>query len=805
MRTTEVAGRGDLKDACCRALEALFKAGQEQGIGTVLVLLCVWIVQSERPAALVRRLYQVREGFLEKHITYDEDSEYLQRMMLKMAVSPRVLRLSEGRKLVGFFFQAHDGMAGELLKVIRNDIAVNGRPGALQAYGEVVHRAWKGAAGARRLHLEQALDGLVEATVLARTPELHGRMLGVLGYLLERRLGVTADARELDGALCRAFAPVVFPAACAANPAVRANAVSALAAAFPLQDPCDSREQNDARIEQALVALGAAMLDPCPSVRAAAAAGAARALCGFLEIVPPAWQTTLLDRLCAKLAHDAASSRVRAAAAAALAALAAAPMARQALPRFLPRLPPLLRDPSPRVRAAALDLLTELASGGEEMAGGGVLDLATVEDIAQCAARGPAAVARPAQQLLGALLFSPDGDADGRALAAAFAADPAAGAAACRALAAGLVQSADEDAGTLLVSLATALFSLLCDCAPGAPAGALAPEAWEAALASAAHVGAVLAEGFDVDEGAGVSQLALDGVLATCAGPAQRAMALAAAAAFGDAGARGQAAAAAGEGAVAEAAEAAAAGGDASPAAALGLLKALAVGPRGGERLAALLATAVPAPGAAGGRRKRGGAAGLSGAAGLVVVACALSDPSLRGAVGPATLAGLSAAAAAAGPGAEAAPAAAALAARVGLLLHARGAAGGAGGAAADDGGPAAALLQAVTAASTAAESLGGAAGPRRKRARGRAPDAGAGEGVSFVAGVLAAVADAACLDEQVAGERPPLVAGDVAAAASALAAAVAPLAARVAPGDGPGLEQLGAHASRVQAALVGA
>jgi condensin-2 complex subunit G2 len=101
----------------------------------------------------------------------------------------------------------------------------------LDAYGEIVYRAWGSATGACALEVSQSLiQPLAEAALLASTPAMAAALRRVL-----RGLHAHKASAGVDAMLCEQYGPILYRRLRAANPAVRRNALELLVDAFPLR------------------------------------------------------------------------------------------------------------------------------------------------------------------------------------------------------------------------------------------------------------------------------------------------------------------------------------------------------------------------------------------------------------------------------------------------------------------------------------------------------------------------------------------------------------------------------------------
>ena len=337
-----------------------------------------------------------------------------------------------------------------------------GRAPLLDAYGEVLYRAWRTAVGGPAAELERTvLGGLASAALGASTPALATSLRRVLAALTDAK-----GAPGVDALLVRLLRPILFRALAAPNPAVRRNAGALLFASFPLQDPAAPAAEGDELMARQAQAMADLLADDAPLVRAAAVAGLAQVLDVFWELLPPATSAAYVTRLVDGLAHDAAAPAVRAAVATALARLVANPAAQPLLRPLLPRAAHLLRDSSAAVRSAFAELLVA-ARGVRSIK---FYDIVAIEELHAALASEEPRVARVLTRLLLPTYFPgglPLADAAKRVVALAGVAPATAAAFARHAAAAGAPRPA-------LKALARVLAVLLA-APPGGAAAAPAP------------------------------------------------------------------------------------------------------------------------------------------------------------------------------------------------------------------------------------------------------------------------------------------------------------------------------------------
>ncbi|GJP74025.1 hypothetical protein CLOP_g4677 [Closterium sp. NIES-67] len=355
------------QEAAARVFESWWQAdlrGKETLVAQTLPYLLARSLELSRPVD-VRRVYAMRDAFSLLDFDDAESIDGIRGLLLRCLFAPVYYKTTEGRRFLSFCLLLDLQLLKESIIIIRNQIP-SGKKSLLEAYGEVVFRAWRSAEpGPSLLEIEYGfLQGLVEAAVFARTPELGAAVRRVVGGFSNQKL-----QRGVDELILRVSEPIIFRGLQAANPAVRRNALLLLAELFPLRDPSLGREANESLFNRQLsLLLHRLLIDPCPAVRASAAEVAGRVLCIFWEVIPSGVATSALTRMVDELAADVASPAVRVAAVRAVGHLLRGnPVCHPVLRGLLPRLAAGLRDRSRGVRAAVAEVLVAVASSSIKM------------------------------------------------------------------------------------------------------------------------------------------------------------------------------------------------------------------------------------------------------------------------------------------------------------------------------------------------------------------------------------------------------------------------------------------------------
>lgn len=152
----------------------------------------------------VRRVYALREAFtLFDYV--DESIEDMRQLLVRCVIAPVYLKVEEGRRFVAFTLGLSEQLAKEALALIRSQIPF-GRKSVLEAYGDVLFRAWKGSQGFLKEEIEGGfLQGLIEGAIHARSSLLAASIRRILGGFISQR--ATDGVEKL---LFRLAEPVLF-------------------------------------------------------------------------------------------------------------------------------------------------------------------------------------------------------------------------------------------------------------------------------------------------------------------------------------------------------------------------------------------------------------------------------------------------------------------------------------------------------------------------------------------------------------------------------------------------------------------
>ncbi|KAL3526878.1 hypothetical protein ACH5RR_011534 [Cinchona calisaya] len=298
----------------------------------------------------VHRVYSLREAFVLFDFE-DESIEDLKDLLIRCLISPVFFKTEEGRKFVAFVLKLSGQLVKEALAMIKSQIPF-GKKSMLEAYGEIVFRAWKAVEGESKDDIENDfLQGLIESATHANSGALAASIRRVIGGFIVQR---TTDG--VEKLLYRLAEPVIFRSLQVANSNVRQNALHLLLDLFPLEDPDATKEVEDALLHRQFFLLDKLLMDECPDVRVVAVEGGCRILNLFWEVIPSPSITKILTKIFDDLTHDTCSE-VRLSTVNGITYLLGNPHSHEVLKVLLPRMGHLALDSALSVRVAIMDLL----------------------------------------------------------------------------------------------------------------------------------------------------------------------------------------------------------------------------------------------------------------------------------------------------------------------------------------------------------------------------------------------------------------------------------------------------------------
>lgn len=337
----------------------------------------------------VKKVYLLREAFLLFDYV-DESIEDMRVLLIRCVIAPVYLKTDEGRKFIAFMMGLNERILKESLDLIKSQI-VFGRKSVLEAYGEILFRAWKGIDPSLRHEIEDGfLQGLIDSAIHANSKPLACSIRRVLGGFIEQR--ATEGVEKL---LFRLSEPLLFRSLQVANSNVRQNALHLFLDLFPLEDPDVTKEVKDALLDRQFFLLDRMLSDDCPDIRATAVEGSCRIMYLFWEVIPSSTITKFLTKIIDSMSHDMCNE-TRLSTVNGIIYLIENPQSHEILKVLIPRLGFMIRDSTLSVRIAVIDLLLSI----RDLQTFQFNKVVNMEDLLSCLANDHARVAQRITQLL---------------------------------------------------------------------------------------------------------------------------------------------------------------------------------------------------------------------------------------------------------------------------------------------------------------------------------------------------------------------------------------------------------------------
>lgn len=134
----------------------------------------------------VHRVYTLRDAFV--LFDFEDDSiEDLKHLLIRCVISPLYLKTEDGLKFIAFLFGLSAQLAKEVFAMIKSQIPY-GRKSMVDAYGEIIFRAWKAADGSSKEEIENGfLQGLIEDAICASSGELAASVRRIFRVFVSNR------------------------------------------------------------------------------------------------------------------------------------------------------------------------------------------------------------------------------------------------------------------------------------------------------------------------------------------------------------------------------------------------------------------------------------------------------------------------------------------------------------------------------------------------------------------------------------------------------------------------------------------
>jgi len=273
--------------------EAWWHANGEQRSQLVAQTIPLLVISALRhgPSAKsdIKRLFQMRQA-LEIIDFSDTSSGSLKSLLLRLASSPLLLRLPEGKRLLACLFHVDGALMRDMHQAVRVQIP-DAKKTELEAYAEIYFRAWKEAPAPEVQDAveSQVLADLMYAVIHVANPNMTKSLLAVLNPFHDAK-----KTPAVEDLLHRMYGPILWRSMAAANAKVRVNAAQVLSEVFPLQDA--SHTQTDASIRKGCTGLKSLLQDRDPRVRVAGSEALAKILSTYWDVLPPTEIRSLLNR-----------------------------------------------------------------------------------------------------------------------------------------------------------------------------------------------------------------------------------------------------------------------------------------------------------------------------------------------------------------------------------------------------------------------------------------------------------------------------------------------------------------------------
>lgn len=153
----------------------------------------------------VHRVYALREAFT--CFDYDDESiEDMKRFLLRCYIEPLYLKTEDGKKFLSFLFELDTQLVKEALVMIRSQIST-GRKSTLEAYAEIVFKAWKVVEDEEsKYDIEiRFLQELIDSCIHASSEQFSASIRRILGGFISQRTN-----RDVEKLLFHLSEPLIF-------------------------------------------------------------------------------------------------------------------------------------------------------------------------------------------------------------------------------------------------------------------------------------------------------------------------------------------------------------------------------------------------------------------------------------------------------------------------------------------------------------------------------------------------------------------------------------------------------------------
>ena len=197
----------ELQDIIATLCETWWKdhlPGRESLIAQSLPFLLSKSLEIGRKAH-VHRVYNMREAFTLFDFM-DESIEDLKHLLMRCVLTPAYLRSTDGCRFITFLFNINGQLTKELIVMVKSQIPF-GRKSILEAYGEILFRAWKTASDDchRDIIEEFCMQSLIEGAVYASSKTLASSIRKILVSFTAQR-----TQEGVEALLFRLQEPILF-------------------------------------------------------------------------------------------------------------------------------------------------------------------------------------------------------------------------------------------------------------------------------------------------------------------------------------------------------------------------------------------------------------------------------------------------------------------------------------------------------------------------------------------------------------------------------------------------------------------
>jgi hypothetical protein len=227
------------------------------------------------------------------------------------------------------------------------------------AYGEILHRAWKEASTSEDKTIVESVEDIIQQFIHQAIHAANPKYFNAVRTLLHP-FHVTKRNTEIDAMLLRAYGPIIWRSLRCANGIVRSQAAGLFFDCFPLKNDEANASDIDDILQKQFEFFTALLKDADHRVRVVSVAGVCNVLNVYWEVLPSPVKHQVLTVLVGTLALDSSSAGVRLAVVNGLTQLLEQPLAHTTLKKMIPLLAQCIHDNSEQVRIGFVQLLCKV-------------------------------------------------------------------------------------------------------------------------------------------------------------------------------------------------------------------------------------------------------------------------------------------------------------------------------------------------------------------------------------------------------------------------------------------------------------